>query len=143
VADCQVDFYILKTAELDGHRLACRLALMAWERGYPAQVLTADEQAARSMDELLWRSPANRFVPHGMTGTSEAAAAPIRISTPDQLTDGRLLINLTRQPVSEPTRFERLLEIVPHEPADRDASREKFRFYRKHGLEPKTHDIAR
>jgi DNA polymerase-3 subunit chi len=142
MADCQVDFYVLKTAELDGRLLACRLALMAWERGHQAQVLTPDTASAHALDELLWQNPAGRFIPHGLSGTPEASAAPIRITTPDQLVAGHIVINLTRQPVDEPERHERLLEIVPHEKADRDASRSKFRFYRERGLQPQTHDIA-
>jgi DNA polymerase-3 subunit chi len=143
MTDCQVDFYVLKTAELDGRLLACRLALMAWERGHQAQVLTPDQATAQEMDELLWRSPAGRFVPHGLSGTVAASAAPIRITTPDQLVAGHIVINLTRRPVDDPDRHERLLEIVPHEQADRDASRSKFRFYRERGLHPKTHEITR
>lgn len=143
MADCQVDFYILKTAQLDSGRLACRLALMAWERGHRSQVLAADEESARAIDDLLWQSPADRFLPHGRSGTPDGEAAPVRVATPDQLTGGEVVINLSRMPVTEPGRFTRLLEIVPHQAADREASREKFRYYRDHGLEPQTHDIAR
>ena len=142
MAACQVDFYILNTPSLDGQRLACRLALMAWERGHHAQVLTTDEEQARTFNDLLWQSPKGRFVPHGMTGKPEARGAPITITTRDRVRDGALLINLSREPVAEPGRFERLLEIVPHQPADRDASREKYRYYRNQGLEPQTHDIS-
>ena len=142
MAACQVDFYILQTPSLDGHRLACRLALMAWERGHAAQVLAADKEQAQAFDELLWRSPAERFVPHARAGAPEAAAAPVTITTAEGLERGSVLINISRAPVTEPQRFERLLEIVPHQPEDREASRDKFRYYRSQGLDPKTHDIS-
>ena len=142
MAACQVDFYILQTPSLDSHRLACRLALMAWERGHAAQVLAADKEQAQAFDDLLWRSPAERFVPHALAGTPEAMAAPVTITTADALAGGSLLINISRSPVTDPERFERVFEIVPHQPEDREASREKFRYYRSQGLDPKTHDIS-
>ncbi len=143
MVSCQVDFYVLSTPRLDGRKLACRLALMSWERGQRAQVLTEDDQAAKTVDELLWSFPAKRFVPHAVSGTREAEAAPITITTPERLAAGELVINLSQQPVTDPQRFERLLEIVPHQQADRDASREKFRFYKSQGLNPETHEISK
>ena len=115
---------------------------MAWERGHTAQVLTSDDEQARQFDDLLWNSPAERFVPHAIAGTQDAEAAPVQITTAEGLVDGDLLINLSREPIADPGRFARLLEIVPHKPADREASREKFRYYRNQGLEPQTHDIS-
>jgi DNA polymerase IIIc chi subunit len=44
--------------------------------------------------------------------------------------------------VADVNRFRRLLEIVPAEPAQRDASREKFRNYRALGLSPETHPMG-
>lgn len=140
---CQVDFYILATPGLDSHKLACRLALMAWERGHRITIAAPSEDQARAVDELLWSFPPSRFVPHGMEGTPEAAAAPVRITWGGRAKAGEVLINLDRQPVADPEKFDRLLEIVPHRKADREASREKFRYYRDQGLDPQTHDIAK
>ena len=142
-AACQVDFYVLATPALDSHKLACRLALMAWERGHRIIIAAPSEDQARAIDELLWSFPPGRFVPHGLEGTPEAAAAPVRITWGGQASAGEVLINLDRQPVAEPAKFDRLLEIVPHRKADREASRDKYRYYRDQGLEPKTHDIAK
>ena len=143
MADCQVDFYVLKTPDLDGRKLACRLALMAWERGHRTQLVTPTDDTAHGLDELLWASPPGRFVPHGVAGTAEAEPAPVRITTAERLQAGDLVINLSQQPIDDPGRFGRLLEIVPHQKAERDASREKFRYYRNQGLDPKTHEIAK
>ena len=44
--------------------------------------------------------------------------------------------------VSEMLLFRRVLEIVPAEPGQRDASREKFRNYRALGLSPETHPMG-
>lgn len=143
MADCQVDFYVLARPELDARKLACKLALMAWEHGHRTQVVADDMAAVRALDELLWSTPQGRFVPHGVAGTAEGEAAPIRIGTLDALRDGDLVINLGSTPLPEPERFNRLLEIVPNASGQREASRRKFATYRQHGLEPQTHDIAK
>ena len=60
-------------------------------------------------------------------GGGAAAGAPVGIETAGNRVPGErdLLINLCVEPVADVNRFRRLLEIVPAEPAQRDASREK------------------
>lgn len=135
----QVDFYLLGSPALDASRLACKLALMAWERGHRVDVVAGADQA-EALDRLMWDFPAGRFLPHARAGADDAAEAPVRIHerAPGS---GDVIINLTPEPLSGPPDCARLLEIVPHDPADREASRKKFRAYRGLGLEPATHDI--
>ena len=52
-----------------------------------------------------------------------------------------VVFNLCAQPVPDPSRFKRLLEIVPQETEARQASREKFKYYRGRGISPGTHEI--
>ena len=140
MAGCQVDFYLLASPEGDAGHLACKLALMALERGHRIDILAADADSARALDELMWRYPEGRFIPHDLADGPTGRQAPVRIHqrAPDK---ADVLINLTQQPVDQPQRCRRLLEIVPHRDADRKASRDKFRAYRAQGLEPATHPI--
>lgn len=144
--DCQVDFYVLAESAPPAEQLACRLSLMAWEQGHRVSVLIPDENAARSLDELMWDYPPARFLPHerGTPGLAAAGrGAPVRIvASADQLgADRDVVVNLGGEAVPDPGRFHRLLEIVPAEPHLREASRDKFRYYRKLGLQPTKHDI--
>ncbi|NND43748.1 MAG: DNA polymerase III subunit chi [Xanthomonadales bacterium] len=139
--DCQVDFYVLKSAELDARQLACRLALMAWERGHRIAVAAADADQAESLDELMWASPAGRFLPHENALGDTPAGAPVRITLLSGLEQADVVINLALEPVPDPDRFDRLLEIVPHAGPGLKASRDKFRYYRDRGLAPGSHDI--
>ena len=134
--DSQVDFYLLGAKAPGPEHLACRLALMAWERGHVIDIVTQDEGAARALNELMWQYPAERFLPHG-----DGPGAPVRIRPIVPEGDADVVINLSPVPLPEPTRFRRVLEIVPHRKADRDASRDKFRAYRALGLAPGTHNI--
>lgn len=139
--DCQVDFYVLADSAPPAEHLACRLSLMAWEQGHRVSVLAADESAARSLDALMWDYPPARFLPHDRAPADSPAPVSIVLS-PDQIADDRdVVINLSGGAVPSPRRFRRLLEIVPPEPRMREASRDKFRQYRKLGLQPGSHDI--
>lgn len=140
-SDCQVDFYVLKSPALDARQLACKLALMAWERGHRITVTTASEAEAGELNELMWSSPAGRFLPHELATAGNAPLAPVSIGLLEDLKAGDVVINLCPEPVPEPGRFNRLLEIVPPQGPGLAASRDKFRFYREQGISPQSHDI--
>lgn len=139
----QIDFYLLKSRQLDAQRLACRLALMAWERGHTITILTASDEQASHLNELMWESPAERFVPHEMRTEESTNHAPINIQPADALIKADVLINLCDSPVSDPNKCKRLLEIVPMSDAGLKASRSKYRHYRGLGITPETHEINR
>lgn len=140
---CQVDFYVLAAPGLSPSELACRLCLKAWESGHRIALLAGGEAEANELDSLMWDCPPGRFLPHGQD--SRGDAAPVRITTraADLSADRDLVVNLAEAPIPEPGRFRRLLEIVPADERQRDASREKFRQYRALGLDCKKHDIQK
>lgn len=138
---CQVDFYLLGSQAPSAEHLACRLALMAWERGHSIDIVTDGDAAAQALDQLMWQYPAGRFLPHDVSSADRPGQAPVRILATVTPQSADVVINLTTNPIKDPRRFRRLLEIVPHRDAERAASREKFRAYRELGLEPGTHDI--
>jgi DNA polymerase-3 subunit chi len=140
---CQVDFYVLEDESLSPELLVCRLALMAWEQGNRIIVLVENEAQAKQLDNLMWENPPGRFLPHGVM--PQPGFAPVRIVAAHELKKdaAEVVINLTREAVSSPERFQRLLELVPYNDAQRQASREKFRAYRNRGLKPESHTINR
>ena len=139
---CQVDFYVLARPTQSAGELACKLAMKAWEQGHRVLVRVENDEEARRLDEQMWDCPAGRFLPHGRGAA--AANAPVGIETADGGAAGErdLLINLCTEAVTDVERFRRVLEIVPAEPGQRDASREKFRNYRALGLSPETHPMG-
>ncbi len=142
-APCQVDFYVLASASQSAERLACRLAMMAWEQGHRVALRADSDTEVRALDELMWDVPPGRFLPHA--SGEDGADSPVSIGSRETAipTDRDVIINLAAQPVPEPTRFRRLLEIVPAEAGQRTASREKFRQYREMGLDPVSHTIGK
>ena len=116
--------------------------MMAWEQGHRIAICVADAAAARRLDERMWDDPPGRFLPHA--SGADDGAAPVHIVTGvGAIASHRdLVINLCAEAVPEPGRFARLCEIVPFDPAQRTASRVKFRAYRDSGLSPEHHEMG-
>ena len=138
---CQVDFYLLGDASLNAGRLACRLAMMAWERKQQVFISASSEAAIDQLDELMWQFPPGRFIPHARADAVDAAKAPVNIGTLSSLKPAEVMINLCPDAIPQPARFKRILEIVPFAENEREASRAKYRTYSNLGLNPELHEI--
>lgn len=138
---CQVDFYLLGGPGLIAGALACRLALMAWERKQKVFITAPTDSAIKELDELLWQNPPGRFLPHTPADDPQAGKAPVNIGSISGLKTTDVVINLCSEAIPQPDRFSRVLEIVPFAREEREASRVKYKSYRKLGLNPRTHEI--
>jgi len=141
-ASCQVDFYVLSRPDQSADHFACRLAVMAWEQGHRVAVCTPGAEHAQRLDALMWEHPPGRFLPHEAGADDGAAPVHVLAGNREIAAHRDLVINLCPDAVPDPGRFVRLCEIVPADPADREASRHKFRPYRDAGLAPEHHPMG-
>lgn len=135
----QIDFY---THVEDKLETACRVAVKAMQQGMRVMLLTADASATERLDRLLWTLPPTGFVPHCRAGAPLAGVTPVIIDhLEDVLVHDDVLVNLRDQWPACFSRFQRLVEIVGTDEADRQAGRDRFRFYRNRGYEIRHHDL--
>lgn len=137
----RIDFYF--NAE-DRVQIACRLAGKAVARGKRLVIYAPEAQTASRIDRMLWTWPAIGFVPHCMTHDALASETPVLIAADEEAAeDCTVLLNLG--PVAPPhfARFERLLELVGRSDEEKDAGRERYRFYRDRGYAITSHDLAK
>jgi DNA polymerase-3 subunit chi len=133
------------TGVADPVRFACRLLRKAHRAG--ARVLvTAPPPDLAALDEALWTFDAQDFVPHVRVPGPAAALAP---RTPIWLVDGpppagapRVLLNLGADPPADATTFDRVIEVVGTDPAQRSAGRTRWRYYEGWGVTPLHHAAA-
>ena len=106
-------------------------------------IYTRDAQSLRTLDTLLWTTPATGFVPHCRAADKLAAATPILLTDdPEAMPHHEILMNLDDQRPGLFSRFDRLIEIVSRDDADdRARARERFKFYRDRGYEIRRHDL--
>lgn len=136
----QIDFY---THVQDKPQLACKLSAKALEQGLRVLILAPDERVAMKLDQMLWSTPATGFLPHCRARSPLAEMTPVIVDhDPGELVHDEILLNLGDARPAFFSRFQRLIEIVTMDDADREAARERFRFYRDRGYEIRSHDMS-
>jgi DNA polymerase III subunit chi len=136
-----VDFY--SNAEPKLH-VACQLAAKAVQMSLRVLILAPEEATERAIDKLLWTFPATGFLPHCKTNDRLAPETPVLIArTCEVIPHDEVLLNLGPEPPESFSRFQRLIEIVANEDADRQSGRIRFRFYRDRGYEIRHHNLDR
>jgi DNA polymerase-3 subunit chi len=135
----RIDFYHYADDKL---RFACRLAAKAYDQGTRLVVYTADARALGEFDKALWTFQSTRFVPHAFAGTAIAAETPVVLaSSGEELPHHDVLLNLSDEWPPFFASFERLLEIVTADDADKAKARERYAFYKKRGYDIKVNNI--
>lgn len=125
---------------------ACRLLRKAVGNGARVVVLV-DANAVARLDVDLWGVSPTDFVPH----CAIPATASVRSRSPVLVTSGtanglapqyQVLVNLADTIPQGFDQFERVIEVVCTDPADRDRARGRWRFYTEQGYAITRHDLA-
>ena len=122
---------------------ACQLSAKALSRQMKVLILTSTAELTDRISKMLWTAPSIGFYPHCRAGDRLAPVTPIIVDhLSETLVHHEVLINLSEDTPAFFSRFQRLVEIVSNEQADREAARARFRFYRDRGYEIRTHPLA-
>jgi len=138
----RADFYLITTERFreEPLRLVCELARKAHDASLWTLVLARDAAQAEAIDDLLWAFDPDAYIPHQLAGDEEDELTPVLIATPETDTPLRpLVINLRDDAVAG--SFERVLEVVPADPAARLPLRERWKQYQARGFELNKHDM--
>lgn len=106
-------------------------------------VYVPDDRDRAHLDRMLWESPATGFLPHCNAAKSIATETPIVLATQlSEVPNHACVLNLSNVVPEGFERFERLIEIISRDDADRLPGRERFRFYREHGYMIESTDMS-
>jgi len=139
----QADFYLIDKPRFreEPLLLVCELARKAYEAGHWTLVLARDAEQAERLDELMWEFDEDAYIPHQVAGQDEDDdQCPVLIAMPGAPADPRPMVINLRDEVA-PGPFERVLEVVPADPAAREPLRERWKAYQARGLALKKHDM--
>lgn len=138
----RADFYLIDKPRFrdDPLLLVCELAKRAFASEQPTLILARSQDQAEALDEKLWEFDEHAFIPHQLAGDDDDASTAVLIVPPGMTTADRpLVINLRDD--CAPGLFERVLEVVPADEAQRAGSRERWKTYRQAGFEVAKHDM--
>ncbi|HKO66355.1 MAG TPA: DNA polymerase III subunit chi [Burkholderiaceae bacterium] len=125
------------------HRVhyACRVIRKARASHKRAVVYARQADRLAQFDQALWTFSALDFVPHVYAGSEFAATTPV-ILAPDSGSAPGSDVLLTLDDDVPPdfegffARYERVIEVVSSDDADRQRARARFKCYRDHGFQP-------
>lgn len=124
---------------------ACRLLRKAVGAG-ACVVVTGDPALLDDLDTSLWTFSALDFVPHCRDGVAPApvvARSPVVLTAaPRAAPHHQVLVNLGEGVPEGFETFERLIEVVTGDEADRHAARQRWKHYAARGYDIKRHDRA-
>lgn len=124
---------------------ACRL-LRKTVAGNHRVGVVGEPELLRALDASLWSFSQLDFIAHCTT----SAPAPVVAASPVVLAGdcasfehGQVLLQLSPQVPTGFERFERLIELVGADEADRALARQRWRHYADRGYTMKSHDSAK
>ncbi len=122
----------------------CRLLRKAVASG-ARLVVTGPAEALDRLDTELWTFSATDFVPHCRVQAEPAllAASPVVLAgDPAAAPHQQVLLNLGAEVPAGFERFERVIEVVGLDDADRLQARTRWRHYADRGYAMTRHDLA-
>lgn len=136
----KIDFY---TGCEDKLRTACQLSHKAMQNGVKVLLATPDATTCDALDKLLWHFPPTAFIPHCRSDASEAEYTPVLLAhDAEKFPHHELLISLHAETPGYFSRFQRVIEIVSTDEADRQRGRARYKFYQDRGYELRHVDLS-
>ena len=126
-------------------RIAAAAALIrkAYQQGKALLVFAPDAEVSSTLDRHLWMHPPTGFVPHVRSDSPLAAETPILITgNLESLPQSERLFNLSGEIPTGFSRFTSVIEIVGQQETERQAGRERVKYYKDRGYEIKFIDLS-
>jgi DNA polymerase-3 subunit chi len=138
----RADFYLIDKPRFrdDPLLLVCELVKKAYAAEQPTLILARTQEQADALDEKLWEFDDDAFIPHQLAGDADDEITAVVIAPPGVPTADRpLVVNLRDE--CAPGAYERVLEVVAADPAEREGSRVRWSEYRRRGFDVNKFDM--
>ncbi|NUF21399.1 DNA polymerase III subunit chi [Acinetobacter oleivorans] len=130
----KVSFYLFETSEERQVDSACRLCRKILQKHPKIWWYCSDVQLQQILDERLWDFDPISFIAHDIDQTDAAVC----ISAKQPLEQGLLVFNFNNHALEQVDHFSHIIEIVENNETAKQIGREKFKMYRRLGIEPRT-----
>jgi len=138
----RADFYLIDKPRFrdDPLLLVCELVKKAYAAEQPTLILARSPEQADALDEKLWEFDDASFIPHQLAGDDDDTITAVVIAAPGvETADRPLVVNLRDE--CAPGAFERVLEVVAADPAEREGSRVRWSEYKRRGFDVNKFDM--
>ena len=137
-----VSFYVLESSNIkDFYKTIVQLTVKAHEAENQVLIHSNHPQILQPIDDYLWSFSETSFIPHVLVSSDDEVddIDPIILASFEPSSPKKdLLIQLADQVPQNFNQYNRIIEILYSEPSYLARGRERFKFYRQNGIEPKT-----
>lgn len=133
----KVSFYLFEKSPERQVESTCRLCRKILRQPERIWLLCADKDLQHELDERLWTFDAIGFIPHGID--QPQASVCISAQLPEQA--DWIIFNFNAEALEPYTKFSHIIEIIENNEAAKQIGREKFKQYRRLGIEPQTYKL--
>ncbi|MEB4801565.1 DNA polymerase III subunit chi [Acinetobacter soli] len=130
----KVSFYLFETSQERQVDSACRLVRKLIKQQQKLWWYCPVLELQKELDEKLWTFDAESFIGHGINQPDAA------VCISEQLPDSAewIIFNFNNHALEHSMQFSHIIEIIENTEAAKQIGREKFKFYRRLGVEPRT-----
>ncbi|WEI12654.1 DNA polymerase III subunit chi [Acinetobacter soli] len=130
----KVSFYLFETSQERQVDSACRLVRKLIKQQQKLWWYCPVLELQKELDEKLWTFDAESFIGHGINQPDAA------VCISEQLPDSAewIIFNFNNHAFEHGMQFSHIIEIIENTEAAKQIGREKFKFYRRLGVEPRT-----
>ena len=130
----KVSFYLFEKSPERQVESTCRLCRKILRQSERIWLHTADVELQRQLDERLWSFDPTSFMPHGI----EQSEAQICISAQLPTQSDWIVFNFNPHALEQYAKFSHVIEIIENDDSAKQLGREKYKQYRRFGIEPQT-----
>ena len=130
----QISFYLFEKSQERQVESACRLCRKILNQHPQIWWYCTDVAQQKHLDELLWRFDASSFIGHGI----DQLDSPVCISGQLPPSQDWIVFNFNNHALEHIHDFRHIIEIIENNESAKQIGREKFKMYRRLGVEPRT-----
>ncbi|MGR0306845.1 DNA polymerase III subunit chi [Acinetobacter beijerinckii] len=130
----QISFYLFENSTERQVESACRLCRKILNQHAHIWWYCIDSELQTELDEKLWSFDAQSFIPHGI----DQPNSPVCISAELPPSNDWVLFNFNNHALEQTQNFRHIIEIIENNESAKQIGREKFKAYRRLGIEPRT-----
>lgn len=133
----KISFYLFEKSPERQVESTCRLCRKILKKSEKIWLLCENLELQQQLDDRLWSFDATSFIPHGIDDVN----APICISAKLPEQSDWIIFNFNDQALEQFEKFSHIIEIIENQETAKQQGREKFKQYRRLGIEPDTHKL--
>ncbi|MFM6957010.1 MAG: DNA polymerase III subunit chi, partial [Acinetobacter sp.] len=113
---------------------ACRLCRKILNQHPQIWLYCVDSNLQNELDNKLWSFDSSSFIPHGI----DQLNSPVCISAELPPSKDWIVFNFNNHALEQTQDFRHIIEIIENNETAKQIGREKFKMYRRLGIEPRT-----